>query len=352
MTAPVIAVSSDKELFNTRKIALLMHLEEDKRIEKSYSIDMLESDQWDNSEITVNPHEIKVGLSPENAKEYVNLLIQALMLLQRDATFETFSTILKLMTEHEKMRIEYEFRNRRFKTKMINIENDEQVAFDEKQASAEQAERLLEFKQETKGKLRYHYQRMQADKNAFATLEFVELVGNHVMWGLLKQSDATATIIEEHGQKINRALNLIVSNTHKLEKEFLIAAWLGKEIEDTRPKRSNWDMRWLVLTDDEADLKAEEAADYYIDDYVWPEIPSEFHHYFDVDEFKNDLFSDSRGQLISSYDNSEEWVYLSLSNVLEFLNKHIPLNVTEDNLERFLEDPENVDEEYFLYRMD
>lgn len=74
---------------------------------------------------------------------------------------------------------------------------------------------------------------------------------------------------------------------------------------------------YLVLTDSEADQRASESMDSYIEDMThdWPETARD---YFDAERWKRDaLLSDGRGHVIASYDSNEgeeqidgEWYFI------------------------------------------
>jgi len=62
---------------------------------------------------------------------------------------------------------------------------------------------------------------------------------------------------------------------------------------------------YLVLTDDEAEEKWNEALDNYIDECIFPELPESFRFYFDYEKWKSDAKMDGRGHSLSSYDGEE-----------------------------------------------
>ena len=62
---------------------------------------------------------------------------------------------------------------------------------------------------------------------------------------------------------------------------------------------------WLVLTDDEADIKCMEYAETYADNALY-EIPKHLRDYFNIDMYIEDTIdSNSRGELLASYDGAE-----------------------------------------------
>lgn len=62
---------------------------------------------------------------------------------------------------------------------------------------------------------------------------------------------------------------------------------------------------YLVLTDDEADVRWKDSIYSYIDDCVLPEIPEGYQYYFDKDRFADDCRMDGRGHSLASYDGEE-----------------------------------------------
>ena len=64
--------------------------------------------------------------------------------------------------------------------------------------------------------------------------------------------------------------------------------------------------RYYCLTDDEADLKADEYLDEYIDDCVLSQLPDNLQNYLDSEKFKKDVLCyDGRGSQLASYDGCE-----------------------------------------------
>lgn len=62
---------------------------------------------------------------------------------------------------------------------------------------------------------------------------------------------------------------------------------------------------YLVLTDDEADVRWEDSIYNYIDECVLPEIPKGYRYYFDTDKLADDCRYDGRGHSLASYDGEE-----------------------------------------------
>ena len=72
---------------------------------------------------------------------------------------------------------------------------------------------------------------------------------------------------------------------------------------------------YWVLTDDEADEKAELEAQYSLENAL-SEVPDYLHRYFDEDQYINDYTSDSRGYLLDTYNGSEDSITLDNGSVL------------------------------------
>ena len=71
---------------------------------------------------------------------------------------------------------------------------------------------------------------------------------------------------------------------------------------------------YLVLTDDEADVQAEQCAHESAEE-AQQEIPHHLQRYFDMDLFISDYISDGRGQLLNYYDGSEDSITLDNDSV-------------------------------------
>ena len=65
------------------------------------------------------------------------------------------------------------------------------------------------------------------------------------------------------------------------------------------------DRDYLVLTDAEADSKAEEEADYYVEEAL-RQIPAYLRRYFDEGSYISDLLYEGRGSLLNRSDGSSE----------------------------------------------
>ena len=71
---------------------------------------------------------------------------------------------------------------------------------------------------------------------------------------------------------------------------------------------------YWVLTDDEADEKAELEAQYYLEDAL-SQIPDYLHRYFDEDKYISDKISEDRGWLLDTYNGSEDSITLDNGSV-------------------------------------
>ena len=71
---------------------------------------------------------------------------------------------------------------------------------------------------------------------------------------------------------------------------------------------------YWVLTDDEADEKAEQEAHYKAEE-AQQEIPNHLQQYFDIDKHIDDYISDGRGYLLDTYNGSEDSITLDNGSV-------------------------------------
>lgn len=71
---------------------------------------------------------------------------------------------------------------------------------------------------------------------------------------------------------------------------------------------------YWVLTDEEADEKVELEAQYLLENAL-SEVPDYLHRYFDDYKYINDCISDGRGQLLSTYNGSEDSITLDNGSV-------------------------------------
>ena len=71
---------------------------------------------------------------------------------------------------------------------------------------------------------------------------------------------------------------------------------------------------YWVLTDDEADEKAELEAHYRAEE-AKQEVPSHLQQYFDIDKYIDDYISDGRGYLLNCYNGYEDSITLDNDSV-------------------------------------
>ena len=71
---------------------------------------------------------------------------------------------------------------------------------------------------------------------------------------------------------------------------------------------------YWVLTDDEADEKAELEAEYCLEDAL-SQIPFHLQQYFNDSEYISDYISDGRGYLLNTYNGSEDSITLDNDSV-------------------------------------
>lgn len=71
---------------------------------------------------------------------------------------------------------------------------------------------------------------------------------------------------------------------------------------------------YWVLTDDEADEKAELEALYYLEEAL-SQVPEHLHRYFDDDKYISNCISDGRGYLLGTYNGSEDSITLDNGSV-------------------------------------
>lgn len=71
---------------------------------------------------------------------------------------------------------------------------------------------------------------------------------------------------------------------------------------------------YWVLTDDEADEKAELEVQYHLEDAL-DQIPFNLQQYFDDDKYISDYISDGRGYLLNIYNGSEDSITLDNGSV-------------------------------------
>ncbi len=78
---------------------------------------------------------------------------------------------------------------------------------------------------------------------------------------------------------------------------------------------------YLVLTDDEADEKAELEAQYYLEEAL-SQVPEHLHRYFDDDKYISDCIFDGRGYLLNIYNGSEDSITLDNGSVFYIYRRY------------------------------
>ena len=71
---------------------------------------------------------------------------------------------------------------------------------------------------------------------------------------------------------------------------------------------------YWILTDDEADEKAELEAQYYLEE-VLSKLPEHLHRYFDDAKYISNCISDGRGHLLDTYNGTEDSITLDNDSV-------------------------------------
>ena len=71
---------------------------------------------------------------------------------------------------------------------------------------------------------------------------------------------------------------------------------------------------YWVLTDDEADEKAELEAQHSLENAL-SEVPDHLHRYFDIDKYIDDYISNGRGHLLAPFYGSEDSITLDNGSV-------------------------------------
>lgn len=74
------------------------------------------------------------------------------------------------------------------------------------------------------------------------------------------------------------------------------------------------DEDYWVLTDKEADEKAELEAEYLLENAL-SEVPSYLHRYFDSDQYLKDQVSNDRGRMLNTYNGYEDSITLDNGSV-------------------------------------
>jgi hypothetical protein len=118
----------------------------------------------------------------------------------------------------------------------------------------------------------------------------------------------------------------------------LRAAFNGEEFEDTREEYPDNSGEYMVLTDEEADERARESTESYVEECVLPEVPESYRSYFNTDGFVDDVLRyDGRGSVLNRWDGSEDEISFYKDDLIDFLAKEFEVT---------LPDGEAPDDEY------
>ena len=71
---------------------------------------------------------------------------------------------------------------------------------------------------------------------------------------------------------------------------------------------------YWILTDDEANEKADLEAQYYLEEAL-SQVPEHLHRYFDDDKYISNCISDGRGYLLDTFNGSENSITLDKGSV-------------------------------------
>jgi hypothetical protein len=91
----------------------------------------------------------------------------------------------------------------------------------------------------------------------------------------------------------------------KDHRDSLREAWDGQKVVDRSKLEWTQSGEYMLLTDDEADIKWKECLESYLEECVLAELPETAQMYFDRDRWMDDAKVDGRGHSISSYDGCE-----------------------------------------------
>lgn len=70
-------------------------------------------------------------------------------------------------------------------------------------------------------------------------------------------------------------------------------------------EENDYTIDYMVLTDEEADIKWDESLNNYLEECIYPELPENMQMCFDDEKWKRDARYDGRGHSLSSYDGNE-----------------------------------------------
>ncbi len=96
------------------------------------------------------------------------------------------------------------------------------------------------------------------------------------------------------------------TDPHKVLAYCLFQGLSPSDLNAISEQGNEFDNKYLVLTNEEADEMAESYAQSYCDDVVLPEIPEPYRRFIDEQAVIDAVLYDGRGICLSSYDHSEE----------------------------------------------
>lgn len=93
--------------------------------------------------------------------------------------------------------------------------------------------------------------------------------------------------------------------------DYIFEEWLDRECTNVEIHEldaydeNDYDQKYKVYTDSEADDEWELKLEQYVDDCILQELPKQYRPYFDSEAWKQDAKYNGRGTTLSSYDNQE-----------------------------------------------
>lgn len=233
----------------SREEALLKFLREE--VDSKYELEDIEESKYDSECFLVNRRKVKRGTSPAEAKRLADLA--------RAAIFTAFSG-----------------------------EDDLFRVVRQKATDGEFLNSLEELKSKNFNPILYDFLRHVLGKKVPDLLK----VGTH---------DVLNTLYFLYNPDDYKEVGKEYSHSEAIRKAFD-----GEKVADTRELEETEDGEYLVLTDEEADERARESLDNYIEECVLSQIPDNLVEYFDTDQFAEDaLRNDGRGVSLASYDSEE-----------------------------------------------
>lgn len=123
---------------------------------------------------------------------------------------------------------------------------------------------------------------------------------------LLEDEDGDVTMYEGDFDEQRELFLLDIEGTEDLDLDINFAIFCSNNCTEIKDFDED-DSDYLVLTDEEADVKWEESLDNYIEDCILSEIPSYLRMYFDEEKWKRDARVDGRGHSLGHYDGNEHY---------------------------------------------